>query len=266
MFGVSFAKPFLIRSLHDAVHLVTKAKFKELTPDAVNERLKAAELLAEEAKKFAIPLAKAFLLSFDANGYGDTTLAKKAFGEKDYCKGLGLLIGEAKKNADDVPANVGFFLQRLKKAFPAEKKESVLEPALLTCDGPGVMLLELSSKCTTTDLEIKSDIFEKGDLHEQIENDLRGKIDLVGHHATITCGEVKSSFAGVSKGKEQLIVRTRFLKTVVDTIFAGQFREFILIGHLFVPTQAADGKTQLPANELRKDEEELQVSIYIHAL
>ena len=71
-------------SPNDTVHLVTKAKFKKLTPDAVEERLKAAQLLAAEAKKFAIPLAKAFLLSFDAHGYGDTTLAKKAFDDKDY--------------------------------------------------------------------------------------------------------------------------------------------------------------------------------------
>ena len=72
------------------------------------------------------------------------------------------------------------------------------------------MLLELSSKYTTTDLEIELNIFDKGDLHEHIENDLRGRIDLVGHHATIAFGEVKSSFVGISRGEEQLIVRTRF--------------------------------------------------------
>ena len=70
MFGESFSKDFLIQSLHDAVHLLAKAKFDGLTPWANNVRLDAASMLADKAKTLAVPLAKAFLASFIAN-YGN---------------------------------------------------------------------------------------------------------------------------------------------------------------------------------------------------
>jgi hypothetical protein len=60
MFGASFSKPFLIRSPHDAVHLLTKAKFGGLTPSATDKRLDAASELADKAKTLASPLAQPF--------------------------------------------------------------------------------------------------------------------------------------------------------------------------------------------------------------
>ena len=62
MFGRSFAKPFLVKRLHDVVHLVTKAKYGSLQPDAAEERMQVADKLAARAKEFAVPLVEVFLI------------------------------------------------------------------------------------------------------------------------------------------------------------------------------------------------------------
>jgi len=262
MFGASFAKRFLIRSLHDAVHLVTKAKFNGLTPDAVNERQAAAQMLAAKAKDFVVPLVKAFLVSFASKNYGDTTRANEEFDRGNYRTCMGILIGTAKGNPDNVPVDVSRKLERLKKVFPDEDNHGIMEDKLLECDGPGVMLLELASKYDVTTLAEETSIFDNGVLHEQIENDLRGSIQLVGNHGTIACGEAKSSFVALAKAKKQLQVRATFMETVVKTMFPGKITSFVLIGHVFIPHEATEGRSQLPPNEVTDQ----KVSIYIHTV
>lgn len=258
MFGESFAKNFVIRSLYDAVHLLTKAKFAGLVPSAVRERSDAAIRLARTARTLAIPLAKAARLSYTKR-LGTVESAEEAFDEGDYSKALGILISQARLSAGD-SSNIVLFLKRIKKAFPSDQtgEEDDLK-GLLSCEGPGVMLVELASRYTAAELEVKEDLFD--DLHELVEMDLRGTITLVGTHATVACGEAKSSWSGLSEAKKQLKLRTRFLKTVVNVVFPNKFSTFVLIGHVFVPTHSTAAERQIPDNGVADG-----VSIYIHVV
>jgi hypothetical protein len=265
MFGASFCKRFLIRSLNDAVHLLTKAKFGGLTPYAPPEkRQDAASKLADKAKTLAIPLAQAFLESFTSN-YGELVpsaaieSAKRAYENRDFNKGLGILVGLA-KTTDNIPKNVALFTERLKKAFSTnvgDGVDPVVATELLNCDGPGVMLIELASRYDAATLQVETNVFQC--VEESIELDMRGTILLVGTHATVTCGEAKSSLANLEKAKEQVRTRTRFLKTVVSTVFPANFKTFVEIGHIFVPQHSNEERTQLPGNRITDG-----VSIYIH--
>lgn len=265
MFGDSFAKPFLIRSVHDAVYLVSKAKFEVLRPDAYVERQKAAEKLAKKAADYVAPLVRAFLASFEKD-YGKVAEAKEAVNNKDYSKCLGMLIREANKEGSKVTYNVKEKLERLKKACPKPQKNDGAEEAgdlsnLLSCEGPGVMLLQVASIFTKVQLMTEDNIFDKGVLYEEIELDMRGTISLVGRHATIACGETKSSLALRAKGVSQLQVRTRFLETVVQVLFPDKFEHFVLIGHLFFPRDAKNARQQLRPNDGPPN---TPVSIYHH--
>ena len=243
---------------YDAVHLLTKAKFAGLVPSAVGERSDAAIRLARTTMTLAIPLAKAVRLSYTKR-LGIVKSAEEAFDEGDYSKALGILIPQARLSAGD-DSNIFLFLKRIKKAFPSDQtgEEDDLE-GLLSCEGPGVMLVELASRYTAAELEVKEDLFD--DLHELIEMDLRGTITLVGTHATVACGEAKSSWSGLSEAKKQLKLRTRFLKTVVNMVFPNNFRTFVLIGHVFVPIHSTEAERQIPDNGVADG-----VSIYIHVV
>ena len=218
MFGISFSKRFLIRTLHDAVFLLAKAEFDGLTPDATYMRQKAANKLADKAKTLAIPLAHAFLASFidnygnlgdQNNGELDTLLkienAKDAFKNSEYKEGLGILIGLVMNN-NNIPNNIAYAMERLKKAFHNKELEDKDDPTL-TCEGPGVMLIALASRYNATTLQTETNVFQH--IQESIEFDMRGTIHLVVNHATVTCGEAKSSLAGLAKAKEQVCKRTR---------------------------------------------------------
>jgi hypothetical protein len=264
MFGASFSKRFLIGSLHDAVHLLTKAKFGGLTPSATDKRLDAASKLADKAKTLAIPLAQAFLESFTSN-YGELVpraaieSAKRAYENRYFNKGLAILVGLA-KTTDNIPKNVAHFMERLKKAFSTnvgDGVDPVVATELLTCDGPGVMLIELASRYDAATLQVETNVFQG--VKESIALNMRGTIVLVGTHATLTCGEAKSSVENLEKAKEQVRTGTRFLKTVVSTVFLSNFKSFVEIGHIFVPRHSTEERTQLPDDTIIDG-----VSIYIH--
>lgn len=174
-----------------------------------------------------------------------------AYEAKNYSICLGQLIGCAYSVAEaDVGqgmTNVIEKLALLKKAFVKEGPE-VNQTALLDCDGPGVMLLHLASNYTVEELKKHTNIFDAGILHKEIELDLRGTIMLIKGHATISCGETKSSMNQSSKGIEQLEVRVNFLKTCVQTIFDKEFEKFTLIGHLFFPKEAKAKQEQKNQN------------------
>jgi hypothetical protein len=266
MFGASFSKHFLIKSLHDAVFLLTKANFDGLTPCATEKRHDAAMKLAGKAKTLAIPLAQAFLESFTSN-YGELVprleieSAKRAYENRDFNKGLGILVGLA-KTTDDIPNSVAPFLERLKKAFATnvgDGVDPVVETELLTCDGPGVMLIELASRYDAATLQVETKVFQC--LEGSIEFDMRGTMQLVGTHATVSCGEAKSSLANLDKAKEQIRTRTHFLKTVVNTVFHSTFKTFVETGHIIVPRHSTEERTQLPDDRIIDG-----VSIYIHRI
>jgi hypothetical protein len=81
----------------------------------------AAIKLADKASTLAIPLAQAFLKSFNHKYEElvtrvDIERAERAYENHDFNKGLGILVGLA-KSKDKIPNNVALFIERLKKAF-----------------------------------------------------------------------------------------------------------------------------------------------------
>jgi hypothetical protein len=132
---------------------------------------------------------------------------------------------------DEIPNNVALSMERLKKAFSTnvgDGDDPVVATELLTCDGPGVMLIELASRYDAATLQVETDVFQC--VEESIELDMRGTILLVDTHATVTCGEASSSVENLEKAKEQVRTGTRFLKTVVSTVFVSKFKMYVEIG------------------------------------
>ena len=258
LFGESFAKSFLVRSLNDAVHLLTKANYKDLKPSSSEGRNQAAEKLAKKAQLFVVPFAEAFLTSFDVHYSGGLKdpgkmmqEVKDAYKEQHYKTGLRKLIGLA-KSSDKIPKDIVFFIETLKFAF--DDSENISVDLLLCCDGPGVMIMALLSQMKyeylqaekidvlkfiqesqgedATSPEKETNIFKF--LQEQIEFDMRGQIQLINDHATIMCGEGKSSRSGLKEARSRLELRLRFLKLCVETVFPAQFKKYVLVGHIFV--------------------------------
>ena len=175
-------------------------------------RQKAANKLADKAKTLAIPLAHAFLASFidkygnlgdqyaSNNGKLDPLLkienAKDAFKNSKYNNGLGILIGLVKNN-NNIPNNIANFMERLKKAFHNKEFEDKDEDdPILTCEGPGVMLIALASRYNATTLQTETNVFQH--IQESIEFDMRGTILLVDNH-DLWRGKVISSRSQKSK-------------------------------------------------------------------
>ena len=283
LFGESFAKSFLIRSLHDAIHLLTKANYKDLKPSSLDSRTQAATKLAKKAQLFVVPLAEAFLTSFDAHYSGGLNdpgkmmqAVKDAYTEHHYKTGLGKLIGLA-RSSDKIPKEIAFYIETLKFAF--DDSENVSVDLLLRCDGPGVMIMALLSQMNDECLQAEeidvlkfiqesqgkdatspkneTNIFNF--LQEQIEFDMRGQIQLIDDHATIMCGEGKSSRSGLQEARSQLELRLRFLKLCVETVFPAQFKTYVLIGHIFVSKLTGGRKSQDLHDEKRNN-----VSLYFH--
>ena len=64
---------------------------------------------------------------------------------------------------DEIPNNVALVMERLKKAFSAnvgDGVDPVVATELLTCDGPGVMLMELASRYDAAKLQVETNVFQ----------------------------------------------------------------------------------------------------------
>eukprot|EP00978_Attheya_sp_CCMP212_P028255 scaffold97141_cov40-Attheya_sp.AAC.1 len=142
LFGTSFSKSFLIKSLVDVVHLVSKAKFNRLEASNHKKTEAALKTLVTVAKKMTIPTVKLCLLNCQAK-YKDN-------GESARHVGLGRLIGLCKQDDNQTDAK---FIERLRLGLPTGKVVGEdgldgidgLDEEYMNCKGPGVMLLELSS-------------------------------------------------------------------------------------------------------------------------
>eukprot|EP00543_Licmophora_paradoxa_P007768 CAMPEP_0202441356 /NCGR_PEP_ID=MMETSP1360-20130828/839_1 /ASSEMBLY_ACC=CAM_ASM_000848 /TAXON_ID=515479 /ORGANISM="Licmophora paradoxa, Strain CCMP2313" /LENGTH=341 /DNA_ID=CAMNT_0049056301 /DNA_START=111 /DNA_END=1136 /DNA_ORIENTATION=- len=255
MFGESFSKPFLIKSVGGIVHILTKAKYGGLVPSNDKKRREAQASLETCAANYVVPTVHSFYLSAKTR-FSKTLLGKEVFDkakaaldEKKYDKCLGLLIGALNKT-QTAPKDVVVFMERLKKSLSL----SDLQDGILSeCNGPGVMLIELASRYPDpNDLMNETNVFQG--LCEQIECDLRGTITMVGDHATVACGEIKSSFKCLQKAKEQLKKRLHFLKTAIEQVFPQTFSNFVLIGHVFVAKHSSNyGSQNWESQEIEND-------------
>jgi hypothetical protein len=146
-------------------------------------------------------------------------------------------------------------LERIKKAFVDSGNEG-----LSSCSGPGILLCcgvtQYSNIVCSPEgddaqdvsllkewIEEKCNIF---DFKEEIECDIRGTVTLVDDHATITCGEIKSSINDYGAAVKQINLRINVTKFVLDRVFQGRFKQTIRKGHLFVLECGKDAQQKEP--------------------
>eukprot|EP00978_Attheya_sp_CCMP212_P049202 scaffold631841_cov110-Attheya_sp.AAC.1 len=218
-----------------------------------------------------IPAVKLCLLNCQAkykdNGESAQVLLQQAESDIRDCKyhmGLGRLIGLCKEKDNQTDAK---FIERLRLGLPTGKVVGEdgldgidgLDEEYMNCKGPGVMLLELSSHYKAA-FEAASEADFFAHLVEMIELDMRGTLQLVDKHATISCGEAKSSKHQLQKAKLQLKVRILFLETVLRSIFPDKIEDFLKVGHIFFPDRVLRGQQEDQEDYVGED----GISFYIH--
>jgi hypothetical protein len=117
-------------------------------------------------------------------------------------------------------------IKRFRNFFAAVDESSRIE-YLYRCGGPGLMVLIYSGNKEFYDSHPRK--FPSNCL----ECDYRGVIQLFGQtHVSIIIGEGKLSETGLADGKEQIFVRLRTLKYVMNQIIPTA-QDIRLVGHLF---------------------------------
>ena len=83
---------------------------------------------------------------------------------------------------------------------------------------------------------------------------------MINNKVTIEVGEIKRKFKQYREAKQQLVQKAKLLQWAITTVaHHDQPLEFVLIGHLFVPSGKTDDN--IPDNEIADD-----VSIFVHQL
>jgi hypothetical protein len=138
-------------------------------------------------------------------------------------------------------------MERLKKAFSTkvgDGADPVVAMELLTCDGPGVMLIELASRCDAARLQMETNVFQC--IEESIELDMQDTILLVDTHATVACDGAKSSVASLKNERAGPHAHA-FLENCREH---SNFEMFIEIRHIIVLQHSAEEHTQLPDDSI----------------
>ena len=256
MFGVSFAKSFLARSLFDLVHLVT-TRGQDSDVDLVMQQLELSRVMARALLPSIPPLVRS-LCSFmkrqpefqaDSGNSALIVAAETAIQNNDMIKGVGLMIKVAK--------NMGklqwmILLAVVKKGLSVDGQEMLQK--LCSCDGPGVLLANLMSQASfwkRSSNYTGADFVEKYldtlknpfvEFSNEVEFDMRGSISLLKPYVTVALGEIKSSMltSELQNAKKQLALRCNLLYWVVTTVYPGEFSSVILIGRIFVPRESGE--------------------------
>lgn len=285
LFGESFAKSYLARSVPDMLSLVSSISSGENAWDIPTGYKISQDVVAKSRLKSLVkPAIMLFLDQIDADACSSDDSAKelrKAISDaKDLLEGRGktagtdeerqyqavcTLIGATQKAGMATIAN---FLLRLKRGFGESKEDPkashfIDEEKLLKCDGPGLMLFELASReIDPTDFGTTVHITS---LVEEMEFDMRGSISAVDGYAFVTCGEIKSSASGIQFAKEQCEIRTRVAMKCLSLIHqksdgGDPFKVKLRIGRVVIPKSA--GWT----GESTEVDTDNNVSYYIHRL
>ena len=257
MFGVSFGKSFLARSLYDLVHLVTTSG-QDSDIDSVNQRLVLSTVMARALLPSIPPLVRS-LCSFMKcrpevqTNSGTASLIKVAETEiqnNNMIKGVGLMINVAKQTGKNQWTKL---LSVVKKGLSDDDDQEMVQK-LCSCDGPGVLLANLMSQASfwkRSSNYAGADFVEKYldtladpfvEFSNEVEFDMRGSISLLKPFVTITLGEIKSSMltSELQSAKQQLALRCWLLYWVVTTVYPGEFSSVVLIGRIFVPRQSGE--------------------------
>jgi hypothetical protein len=272
MFGSDFSKRFLIKSLHEVVKLISKADDSALPKEHSSiQRNDAVEKLAAFLEPFTIIFVQSAVVSVEKAaedpifGHADFDAAKETLeAAKESLSneeqpnlsaicgkllgavsklGANVIIGEESQEHKDkrVKSMTGRFKRKLERIKRASHKNGLID-----CSGPGIMFCCALSKAPKEDWGneqnqlqywIRSENFDIFDYNEEVECDIRGSVALVGSHATISCGEIKSTFhrEAYASAVAQLQLRSNLVEFVLRQIFGKRFTtNTIKKGHLFV--------------------------------
>lgn len=294
MFGSDFSKRFLIKSLYEVVKLISKADDSALPKEHSSiQRNEAVEKLAAFLEPFTISFVKSAVASVEkaaedpSFGHADFATAKELLGTAKkslfteeppnlsviWGKLLGavskfgadFIVGEESKEHKDerVRSMTGRFKRKLERIKRASDKNGLTD-----CSGPGIMFCCALSRAPKEDWGneqnlqawICRDEFDVFDSIEEVECDIRGSVSLVGAHATISCGEIKSTLTrkAYKSAVAQLQLRSSLIEFVLRQIFGERFiMHTIKKGHLFV--LEADDDHQ---NFCHREEGDL--SVFVH--
>jgi hypothetical protein len=146
-------------------------------------------------------------------------------------------------------------LERINRGFGANG-------SLDSCRGPGILFCcAASDKKNGRTLE---DWIEKGcdidDYNEEVECDVRGSVALVADHATIACGEIKSSIRAFPDAVKQIELRVNLIAFVLHIVFkSGRFEHVIRKG-IFLFSMA---RKMISGTSLRRPRTEYRFSFTV---
>jgi hypothetical protein len=290
MFGDSFSKRLLIKSIYEVVKLIAKADDPDLPKDHnIHSRMEAVGKVALSIKPslpFFVQAAHRALVETSNSVMGDQDGFKDAkeklrnatkllsSGSVDYKMICGLMLevvkgfgtkdqggNETEEDRDKrIKETTGKFkrtLERLKKGFD--------EGGLEDCDGSGIMIcLELSMvpKAHRVPLKWEQWIEEHSDIrnwNEEVECDIRGSVMLVGGHALISVGEIKTSIKYRHDAVVQMTQRGNLIEFVLQNIFDCRFDHVVKKGHLFVLESSKNNQT---GHQQTEDD----LSVFVHRI
>jgi hypothetical protein len=285
LFGSSFSKRLVIKSIYEVVKLISKADDPELPKDYAFKSLtdavtKVAGHIRSHLPHFVKSAYRALVETTADDAFAHDTFSKakqdlqdvktrlsSAPEDADYKVICGLMIGAVSKfgtkskvgdeNEDQkdkrVKLTTGRFkskLERLKKGFGSDRD-------LEECSGPGIMICAALSMMPNGATE--SELIEIVDWKQEIEFDIRGSVMLVEDHATISCGEIKSSIGGYSDAVKQMELRANLIEFVLQIVFDNRFTHIVKKGHLFVLETDKNGQIQ-------HEKKDSGLSVFLHRI
>ena len=127
---------------------------------------------------------------------------------------------------------------------------------LISCAGPGLMLAFYKAGVSSAAPKSLAQVLPPNTC----QMDVQGSISVVGQHAMIKVGEIKSSMSGKRKAKTQIQVRANLVKWAVQILF-NEVTEVAVQGHIFVSKDVPQDDAVTAAPYVLED-----ISIFVHHL
>jgi len=289
-FGGDFSRPFIIKSIHNLVKLISNSNMTKLKKDDYKARNAAVEKLMEILQPLLCSFYKAAINSVhkqvqDHPAFADEvfTPCKEKFQEGvidclneddvDWKKMIGLTLGllqsltKPQKGEEPKSEAVSDRKKILNSRFKRklERLKTATQDNLDSCNSAGILLLSAladggekvwnySEEGQRKWIEENCNVF---DYKEEIECDLTPSVSMVEKHATIMVGEVKTSIERYTEAKAGMIYMAKLLHLGLWVVIGGPFKSVVKRGHIFVLETDADD--QRLSGELDQG-----ISIFVH--
>jgi len=289
LFGSNFSKRLIIKSIYEVVKLISKADDPRLPKDYDHKSLtnavtKVAGHIRSRLPHFVKSAYRALveITSDDAFAHDTFSKAKEelrvvktrlssAPEDNDYKAICGVMLGAVSKfgteslvgdeNEDQKDKRVKLTTGRFKSKLERLKKGFGPDGNLEECSGPGIMICAALSMMPegATESEWIENNCEIVDWKQEVECDIRGSVMLVEDHATISCGEIKSSIGGYSDAVKQMELRANLVEFVLQIVFDNRFTHIVKKGHLFVLESDKNGQIQ-------HEKRDSGLSVFLHRI